>query len=201
MTALEDAIRTALTHTAADKYKTEHPALLAEMGPHAIDWTGKAHVFLSTCAMCRHDTKALTRAIAEAVRNTPTGIGTDRVPLDKMTSDHLDALYARLDTLQHVAAGNKRHVELIVPDLERAEATIDRVRAAVYIADDIVVTDWQRGYRACAQNALTALDQPQQNAPVAQHASGNAEDCGTCRGADLPYPFLCPGTVEQQPTT
>jgi hypothetical protein len=40
------------------------------------------------------------------------------------------------------------------------EAAIARVRAAVHIADDEDVTDWQRGYRACAVNALAALDQP-----------------------------------------
>jgi hypothetical protein len=42
----------------------------------------------------------------------------------------------------------------------RAEAAIASVRAAVHIADDEDVTDWQRGYRACAVNALAALDQP-----------------------------------------
>jgi hypothetical protein len=54
---------------------------------------------------------------------------TDRIPLDNLTSDQLDALYARIATLEHVAAGNKRHVQLIVPDLERAEAALTRVRA------------------------------------------------------------------------
>jgi hypothetical protein len=42
-----------------------------------------------------------------------------------MTSDQLDALYDRIATLEAVAAGNKRHVQLIVPDLERAEAERD----------------------------------------------------------------------------
>jgi hypothetical protein len=32
------------------------------------------------------------------------------------------------------------------------------VRAAVHIADDEDVTDWQRGYRACANRVLAALD-------------------------------------------
>ncbi|MFE4867679.1 hypothetical protein [Streptomyces sp. NPDC056682] len=41
----------------------------------------------------------------------------------------LEQLKARIVTLEHVAAGNKRHVQLIVPDLERAEAALDRVRA------------------------------------------------------------------------
>jgi hypothetical protein len=48
---------------------------------------------------------------------------------DTINDNALDALYARIETLEHVAAGNKRHVQLIVPDLERAEATLARVRA------------------------------------------------------------------------
>jgi hypothetical protein len=54
---------------------------------------------------------------------------TPRKTLDQMTSDDLDELHARIATLEHVAAGNKRHVQLIVPELERAEAAIARVRA------------------------------------------------------------------------
>lgn len=51
---------------------------------------------------------------------------------------------------------------------ERAEATVARVRAAVHIADEQDVTDWQRGYRACAERALAALDQ---SAPAATDAA------------------------------
>lgn len=54
---------------------------------------------------------------------------TDRIRLDDMTDAQLDALYARIATLEHVAASNKRHVQAIVPGLERAEAAIARVRA------------------------------------------------------------------------
>jgi hypothetical protein len=54
---------------------------------------------------------------------------TDRIRLDDLTSDQLDDLYRRIETLEHVAAGNRRHVQLIVPELERAEAAIARVRA------------------------------------------------------------------------
>jgi hypothetical protein len=48
--------------------------------------------------------------------------------------DHHDAevkagvLRRRVDVLAHVAAGNKRHVQLVVPELEKAEATIERVQ-------------------------------------------------------------------------
>jgi signal transduction histidine kinase len=38
-------------------------------------------------------------------------------------------LEQRVTTLEHVARGNKRHVQAIVPELERAEAALDRIRA------------------------------------------------------------------------
>jgi hypothetical protein len=56
---------------------------------------------------------------------------TDRIPLDHLTSDQYDALYRRIETLEHVAAGNKRHVQLIVPELERAEAALTRAHDTI----------------------------------------------------------------------
>lgn len=63
----------------------------------------------------------------------------DRLTVDTITSDQLDALYDRIAALESVAAGNKRHVQLIVPDLERAEAERDgayreRAHLAAYLA-------------------------------------------------------------------
>lgn len=60
--------------------------------------------------------------------------GPGRVPLDHLTSDQLDALYDQLD----------------------------HVRTAVHVADTEDVTDWQRGYRACSDMALTALNGPKE---------------------------------------
>lgn len=45
-----------------------------------------------------------------------------RKTADTITDDDLDALYRRIETLEHVAAGNKRHVQLIVPELENCDA-------------------------------------------------------------------------------
>lgn len=46
---------------------------------------------------------------------------------------------------------------------ERAEAALERVREAIHIADRADVTDWQRGYRACADHVVAAvLDLPEQ---------------------------------------
>lgn len=53
----------------------------------------------------------------------------ERIPMDELNSDQLDALYDRIATLESVAAGNKRHVQLIVPDLERAEEAVARAYA------------------------------------------------------------------------
>lgn len=44
--------------------------------------------------------------------------------------------------------------------LGTAETRIAAVRAAVHVADAEDVTDWQRGYRACSDHALAALDSP-----------------------------------------
>lgn len=49
-----------------------------------------------------------------------------RHTVDTITDDDLDQLYARIATLEHVAAGNKRHVQLIVPDLQAALARAEQ---------------------------------------------------------------------------
>lgn len=61
---------------------------------------------------------------------------TDRPGINHLTSDGLDDLYREIDTLRAVCEGNKRHVQIVIADLdaaltraERAEATIECVRA------------------------------------------------------------------------
>lgn len=44
------------------------------------------------------------------------------------------------------------------PTREQLLATLERVRRAVFIADDEDVTDWQRGFRACAGRVLFEID-------------------------------------------
>ncbi|MBY8341850.1 hypothetical protein JYK17_17620 [Streptomyces sp. KC 17012] len=70
-------------------------------------------------------------------------------------------LRARIATLEHVAAGNKRHVQLIVPDLEKAQAVIERVRGLAVQARDHTAAgldDYQIGRRDLAVDILAALD-------------------------------------------
>lgn len=68
-----------------------------------------------------------------------------RHTVDTITSDALDALYARIATLTAVAAGNKRHVQIITPELESAQAAIERVRA---LREPIAEAIEQADYRA-----------------------------------------------------
>jgi site-specific recombinase len=60
----------------------------------------------------------------------------NRHTANTITDEALDELYRRIDTLEHVAAGNRRHVQLIVPDLQRAEAALDRVRKLADVWQD-----------------------------------------------------------------
>ncbi|MFE2936680.1 hypothetical protein [Streptomyces sp. NPDC059278] len=62
---------------------------------------------------------------------------------------------ARITTLEHVAAGNRRHVQLIVPKLEKAEAAIARVRT---LANQWAVL---RAYGSAATELRAALDEQQ----------------------------------------
>lgn len=52
-----------------------------------------------------------------------------RYTASTITDDALDALYRRIETLEHVAAGNKRHVQLIVPDMDRLARENEQLRA------------------------------------------------------------------------
>ncbi|MFE9936354.1 hypothetical protein [Streptomyces hirsutus] len=57
-----------------------------------------------------------------------------RYTASTITDEALDQMYRRIETLEHVAAGNKGHVQLIVPELERAEERATIYRAAWHSA-------------------------------------------------------------------
>ncbi|MBW5420308.1 hypothetical protein GKQ77_01815 [Streptomyces sp. BG9H] len=122
---------------------------------------------------------------------------TDRPTADTITDDELDALYARIKTLEHVAAGNKRHVQLIVPELEnadaarrvlrdraeQAEAAIERVRRAVQEASTSA-TPVRAGRTLAGQlvaRVLAALDGAP--GPAAAEAIETENCCGKPAGA------------------
>lgn len=74
--------------------------------------------------------EALLVLLSRAARGVLTD---DEGPLLRQHVEHLladrDRLADRVATLEHVAAGNKRHVQIIAPELEQAEAALARVRA------------------------------------------------------------------------
>ncbi|MFH9248205.1 hypothetical protein ACH4LK_22585 [Streptomyces lydicus] len=97
----------------------------------------------------------------------------------------LDQATARIATLEHVAAGNKRHVQLIVPDLQRAEAALARVHA---YARELRHKD--------AMGLLAALDGP----------AGRQVDDSSPAPAPLAHPDAeqqanGPGRVDETPVT
>jgi len=68
--------------------------------------------------------------------------------------------------LRHVYGSLVQRAERKHEQAEQLAATLERARAAVHIADDEDVTDWQRGYRACANRVLLELDQPKEQPGV-----------------------------------
>jgi hypothetical protein len=70
-----------------------------------------------------------------------------------ITDIDLDRLYRRIETLEHVARSNLRHVQLIVPELEKAETAIERVRA--------LASRWavMRAYGSAATELRAALEE------------------------------------------
>lgn len=78
-----------------------------------------------------------------------------RYTADTITDDALDALYENATRGWRRGDGWKSRAE-------QAEAAIERVRAALHVADEDDVTDWQRGYRACSRHALAALIEPKE---------------------------------------
>lgn len=81
---------------------------------------------------------------------------------------------------------------------ERAKAAIARVRAAVHVADDEDITDWQRGYRACAVNAIHALDEPTPapDTEATQATEPEQHACDNCEGQD---PDTCLMNPDRRP--
>lgn len=72
-----------------------------------------------------------------------------------ITDVDLDRMYRRIETLEHVAHSNLRHVQLIVPELERAEAAIKRVRQ---VLDDLP-------HQYAVARIRGALDETQEQRP------------------------------------
>ncbi|MFM9635929.1 hypothetical protein [Streptomyces turgidiscabies] len=90
-----------------------------------------------------HSDPELRRQLAAAIRS----LGTSETENAELRQ--------RVATLEHVAAGNKRHVQLIIPDLERADAAIERIQQ--------LLDTGQIG--CCAHLIRTALAEPKDSTP------------------------------------
>lgn len=96
-------------------------------------------------------------------------------PLLRQHVEHVladrDRLAARVATLEHVAAGNKRHVQIIAPELEQAEAALARVRAECDAIDSerdgLEVEEFGDGMADAAARIRAALDGPTDTTPEA----------------------------------
>lgn len=81
-----------------------------------------------TNRICRgwdgHTTDEKYQRMRDLTEATPSLLSLDTVA--EHQREHIKQLIARITTLEHVAAGNKRHVAAIVPELERAEARAEQ---------------------------------------------------------------------------
>ncbi|MFD8820812.1 hypothetical protein ACFV1C_00335 [Streptomyces sp. NPDC059605] len=68
-------------------------------------------------------------------------------------AEHIKQLTARITTLEHVAAGNRKHVAAIVPELERAEA-----RVAELEAENAKLVRWHAEMRAALDEQQPAIN-------------------------------------------
>jgi hypothetical protein len=110
---------------------------------------------------------------------------TDRIPLDHLTSDQLDHLYAELDRLtaelgtataeetvpRALFDENARRHQAAVDRVDELLAAIERVRKVATAIRDATAAgrnDWQIGQHDCALTILAALTEP---APAATEAT------------------------------
>lgn len=80
----------------------------------------------------------------------------------RLLMDHIDVEVRESTTAREIARGNLRHVKTLVPELEAAQAAIERVRAV--LADPLLATtDPERaGERYLARQVRAALDDPKE---------------------------------------
>ena len=103
-----------------------------------------------------------------------------RIPLDHLTSDQLDHLYAELDRLtaeetvpRALFDENARRHQAAVDRVDELLAAIERVRKVATAIRDATAAgrnDWQIGQHDCALTILAALTEP---APAATGATGH----------------------------
>jgi hypothetical protein len=95
---------------------------------------------------------------------------TDRIPLDELTSDALDQLYAELEAVRHEVEMRQHRETRHRARIERAEAAIGRVRA---LATKLTTTGaiWDGNDQETGRRIRAALDpqEPQPGADTKEH--------------------------------
>lgn len=76
---------------------------------------------------------------------------------DTITDDQLDALYREIETLRHIAAGNKAHAHYAAAELAEANATLARARTALPSPD---APDPTTTSEVLPPHLLAAIDTP-----------------------------------------
>lgn len=131
-----------------------------------------------------------------------------RIPLDHLTSDQLDHLYAELDRLtaelgtataeetvpRALFDENARRHQAAVDRVDELLAAIERVRKVATAIRDATAAgrnDWQIGQHDCALTILAALTEP---APAATGATAHRYLSTGCRHGEHGYCSNVDGT-------
>ncbi|MCX5112189.1 hypothetical protein OOK13_40360 [Streptomyces sp. NBC_00378] len=121
----------------------EHDALaagIAAMANRLEDWKQAAGAGMTLADNLRAEVAALAPGVplvcSDDRHKTKVFALEIRAAKAERAVDHLADRYraaeARITTLEHVAAGNRQHVAAVVPELEKAEAALARVRAELH---------------------------------------------------------------------
>ena len=114
----------------------------------ACDGTTRDCVFSAPGTKLRRSLRVLLNRL-----NNGIPLGADEAQL---LTRHVTTLITEANTARSVAAGNKRHVQLLVPELEQAQAAIERARK--------LASRWAvlRAYGSAATELRAALDGTEQ---------------------------------------
>lgn len=73
----------------------------------------------------------------------------------------------------------RRQQGQLLDQIDRQRTTLDAVRTAIALVDDEDVTDWQRGYRACADRVTEALPKGPTSPPGSTHTAQQDDTAAT----------------------
>ncbi|MER6605947.1 hypothetical protein ABT282_08525 [Streptomyces sp. NPDC000927] len=174
-TAADDAAR---LRSAAQRALESLDDLIADSVDPGVEALGARHELA----------RELTRMNPAATRRSAEGECASR-PIECETEEECAD---RLETERSHAAGDHQYCgltcEIEFPGDMLRNAILHRaIPGSVRMLDELL----RRASNEAEADIHAALDG--QPAPPAQHAGGNAEGCPAREGANLTYPFICPG--------